>query len=149
MMITLLAKSLVGVSKMPKIVFSEKIGKLAIILKADEEVNATTFFSDPEDAMQIGFISTDSNRGIPKHKHLLFERNLSGTSEFLLVRRGSCSVNLWGIEEETVQSFNLNEGDSVLLLGGIHSIDSKTKNLLLLEVKQGPYAGSLDKVLLE
>jgi hypothetical protein len=148
-MITLLAKSLAGVSKVPEIVFSEKIGKIAIILKAADEVEATTFFSNPEDAMQIGLISTDINRGIPKHKHLLFERNLSSTSEFLLVRRGFCSINLWGTEEEAVQTFELKEGDSVLLLGGIHSIDSKTNNLLLLEVKQGPYAGNLDKVSLE
>jgi hypothetical protein len=134
---------------MPLVVVSEKIGKLAIILKSTEEVDTTTFFSSPEDAMQIGLISTDFHRGIPKHKHLNFERNLNSTSEFLLVRQGSCTLNLWGMEEEEVQSFELNVGDSVLLLGGVHSIDSQTKNLLLLEVKQGPYAGSLDKILLE
>ena len=133
---------------MPFVVVSEKIGKLAIILKSTEEVEATMFFSSPEDAMQIGLISTDFDRGIPKHKHLSFERKLSSTSEFLLVRQGSCTINLWGTEEETVQSFELNVGDGVLLLGGIHSIDSKTKNLLLLEIKQGPYAGSLDKIVL-
>ncbi len=133
---------------MPLVVVSEKIGKLAIIIKSSEEVEATTFFSSPEDAMQLGLISTDSDRGIPKHKHLSFERRISLTSEFLLVRQGSCTVNLWGTDEETVQSFELNIGDGVLLLGGIHSIDSKTKNLLLLEIKQGPYAGSLDKVVL-
>ena len=133
---------------MPFVVVSEKIGKLAIILKSTEEVEATMFFSSPEDAMQIGLISTDFDRGIPKHKHLSFERKLSSTSEFLLVRQGSCTINLWGTEEETVQSFELNVGDGVLLLGGIHSIDSKTKNLVLLEIKQGPYAGSLDKIVL-
>lgn len=134
---------------MPLVVVSKKIGKLAIILKSTEEVDTTTFFSSPEDAMQIGLISTDFDRGIPKHKHLNFERNLTSTSEFLLVRQGSCTLNLWGMEEEEeVQSFELNVGDSVLLLGGVHSIDSQTKNLLLLEVKQGPYAGSLDKILL-
>ena len=124
------------------------MGKLAIILKSTEEVETTTFFSSPEDEMQIGLISTGIDRGIPKHKHLSFERNLGSTSEFLLVRRGACTINLWGTEDEDVQSFELNEGDAVLLLGGIHSIDSQTKNLSFLEVKQGPYAGSLDKILL-
>jgi mannose-6-phosphate isomerase-like protein (cupin superfamily) len=147
-MTSLQAKNLSGVDEMPNVVFSKKVGKLAIILKSTEEVEITTFFSSPEDAMQIGLISTDIKRGIPKHKHLSFDRNLNSTSEFLLVRRGACTINLWGTEEEDVQSFELNEGDGVLLLGGIHSINSQSKNLLLLEVKQGPYAGSLDKILL-
>ena len=148
MMTCLQAKNFFGVNEMPLVVFSELIGELAIILKSTEEVEITTFFSNPEDAMQIGLISTDIARGIPKHKHLDFERNLTSTSEFLLVRQGSCTINLWGTEEEEVQSFDLSVGDGVLLLGGVHSIDSQTKNLLLLEVKQGPYAGSLDKILL-
>lgn len=134
---------------MPTEVVSPSIGKIAIIVRAADSVSETSFFSDAQDAMQLGLIHTDKSRGIPKHKHLRFDRALTVTTEFLLIREGSCKVNLWGTETDETQSFILNQGDGILLLGGIHSIDALTDELLMLEIKQGPYAGSLDKVLLE
>ena len=128
---------------------SPTLGKIAIIIKANDVVSSTTFFSDPLDELQLGLIATNQLRGIPKHKHLSYERKLNQTSEFLLIRNGSCKINLWGTLDEDVQSFVLNKGDGILLLGGIHSIDSQSDQLQILEVKQGPYAGSLDKEILE
>lgn len=127
-------------------VFYSKTGeKLAIVLKATAKVLATEFFSEDQDSLQIGLIATNKKRGIPTHRHLEFPRNLLTTAEFVLVRAGACKVKLQMFKEDEPIVIELNVGDGILLLDGIHGFDSLSDELQLLEIKQGPYAGNLDK----
>lgn len=131
-----------------EIIYGETGEKLAIVLRGSETSSETVFFSDTQDSMQLGLIRTDKKRGIPRHRHLDFERKLSKTSEFVLVRKGSCHVSLQMLITDKPQVISLVKGDGILLLDGIHGFDSLEDELILMEVKQGPYAGNLDKELL-
>ena len=128
-----------------ELIYAKTGEKLAIVLKATAEASATEFFSDDQDSLQIGLITTNKKRGIPTHRHLEFPRNLLKTSEFVLVRAGACRVKLQMLKEDEPVVIELNVGDGILLLDGIHGFDSLSDELQLLEIKQGPYAGNLDK----
>jgi hypothetical protein len=129
----------------PEVFYAETGEKLAIVLRATAKVSVTQFFSEDQDSLQIGLIATNKNRGIPTHRHLEFPRNLLKTAEFVLVRAGACKVKLQMFKEDQPIVIELNVGDGILLLDGIHGFDSLSEELQLLEIKQGPYAGNLDK----
>ena len=130
-------------------IYSSSGQKLAVFIPKIEYVKKTTFLTDESDYLQVGIIKTDKVRGIPRHRHLKFERNLYQTSEYLFVRIGTCRVSIWESEDSEAKSQILGPGDSILLLGGIHGIESLTEDLELLEIKQGPYAGELDKEIID
>ena len=137
------------IDSMSSIIFATTGQKLAIVMPKIEFVSKTVFLTDDADLLQVGIIKTDKARGIPKHRHLNFERNLDQTTEFLLVRSGACEVLIWENKESDPHRVVLEPGDSILLLNGIHALESLTEDLELLEVKQGPYAGVLDKELID
>ena len=128
-----------------EVIYAKSGEKLAIILRATASVLKTQFFSEEQDLLQIGLIATSKERGIPRHKHLEFKRSLFKTSEFILVRVGSCNVKLQMLQDDEPIVVYLDVGDGILLLDGIHGFDSLSEELQLLEIKQGPYAGDLDK----
>ena len=131
------------------IIFASTGQKLAIVIPKMESVSNTIFMTEEADLLQVGIIKTDKERGIPKHRHLNFERNLNQTAEYLLVRSGSCKVLIWENIESKAHSILMEPGDSILLLNGIHALESLTEDLELLEIKQGPYAGVMDKELID
>ncbi len=119
--------------------------KLAIVLRANDTSSETIFFSEVQDSLQIGLIATDRIRGIPRHRHLDYDRSLKKTAEFVLIRKGACKVYLQMFEYDEPIVVSLAKGDGILLLEGIHGFESIEEDLHLLEIKQGPYAGNLDK----
>jgi hypothetical protein len=70
------------------------------------------------------------------------------TQEVLLVRNGSCEVRLYDDILQEIGCVNLQSGDVIFLAHGAHRIEMLSE-CELLEIKQGPYAGELDKTILE
>lgn len=118
---------------------------LAVILRRDEAPAQTTFVTEDEHSFQAGFIVYPANSVIARHEHLPIERKVVGTSEALLVRRGVCEVEIYDTERAHVATRRLTEGDVVLLLAGGHAFNV-LEDCVLLEIKQGPYAGPREKV---
>lgn len=85
---------------------------------------------------------------VPIHRHNIVERKINQTQEVLLVRSGSCRVELYDELLEITDSIVLQTGDVILLAEGAHRIEMLSE-CEILEVKQGPYAGVDDKTILE
>jgi uncharacterized protein YjlB len=75
---------------------------------------------------------------------LSLERHIVGTPEVLVVRRGRCEADIYNEEQQLVATRELREGDILILVCGGHGF-RMLEDTVLLEVKQGPYAGLKEK----
>ena len=105
-----------------------------------------TFVTEKSESLQLGLMLRTMNDPVKLHHHHPVHRKIVGTSEFLLLRQGSCSIKIINRFESKI--INMNEGDCILLLKGDHKIDFH-EDTILLEIKQGPYLDGKDKEFLE
>jgi len=117
-----------------------------IVVQRTYVPEGVTFITEKFEPLQLGLMLRTVNDPVKLHHHHNVQRNIVGTSEFLLLRSGSCSVALFYKSESKI--INMGEGDCILLLKGNHKIDFH-EDTILLEVKQGPYLGEQDKDFLE
>ena len=117
---------------------------LAHIVRSQTRSEKTTFVTDPQDAFQLGFIVYPKGGRVANHFHKPVHRALTTTSEAVMVRSGSCELDLFSCPEHLVATKTLAPGDLVLLLEGGHGF-RMTEDCVLLEIKQGPYPGVDEK----
>jgi hypothetical protein len=122
----------------------------AIQLK-DSEFNNTTFFSQQEDIIQAGMIIYPPHHSPPFHNHHSIERSTIGTCECLYILSGSGCLEVCSLDYfDEIQRYEFCEGTLLILLSGAHRILSKDTQLRMLEVKNGPYDGTIsDKIYLK
>jgi hypothetical protein len=117
---------------------------LAYIVRAGFSPKETTFLTPPEFKQQVGFIVYPRGAEIARHLHLPLERRLVGTSEALVVRTGRCLIDVYSDDRVLVATRELRQGDVMLMVGGGHGF-RMLEDTVLLEVKQGPYTGMVEK----
>jgi hypothetical protein len=117
---------------------------LAYIIRSGAGPDRTTFVTHSEAAFQAGFVVYPAEGAVAPHIHVPVVREVVGTSELLVVRSGRCIVDLYDDERRLVASRELALGDAVLSLGGGHGF-RMLEDTVLLELKQGPYAGVAEK----
>jgi hypothetical protein len=76
--------------------------------------------------------------------HRPLQRQLIGTSEVLILRKGRCIMDVYNNEKVLVASRELQEGDIMLMVDGGHGF-RMLDDTVFLEVKQGPYTGIDEK----
>jgi hypothetical protein len=104
----------------------------------------TTFLTPDDFGQQMGMIVYGAGEAIPAHVHLPIVREVHGTTECVIVRKGRCAIDIYTSERKLVATRELEEGSIVLLLGGGHGFRMH-EDTVLFEVKQGPYVGNRDK----
>ena len=70
------------------------------------------------------------------------------TQEVLFIKSGKVRVDFYSNEQEYLESRILNAGDVILLADGGHGFKMLAPSEII-EVKQGPYCGEMDKVRFE
>lgn len=104
----------------------------------------TWFPTPPEYPLQVGFVVYPAGGEVARHRHRPIERHLQGTAEVILVREGRCEVDFYDSVGRIVATRELQAGDILFLVGGGHGF-RMIEPTILLEVKQGPYAGLEEK----
>ena len=117
----------------------------AIYIPASAKSDGVEFLTTVKNDIQVGLMTRDSNSPVVAHQHLKIQRSIETTQEFLLVRKGDAEVILFDNHGNQFHKIHLSLGDSILLVAGAHAI-TFTSDTELLEVKQGPYLQSQDKV---
>lgn len=117
---------------------------LAYIIRADLQPSQTTFITPPELKQQVGFVVYSKGGEIQRHLHLPIRRQLVGTSEVLVIRKGRCLVDVYSDDRELVATRELNQGDVLLMVSGGHGF-RMLEDTVFLEIKQGPYTGEAEK----
>ena len=102
------------------------------------------FFSNQNEFLQVGQIYYPQNHIIPSHEHLEVKTNISTINEVLILVEGKMEVNLY-LNRILKHSLIMNSGDAIVLMGGGHGF-KMLKPSKIIEIKQGPYMGDLDKV---
>ncbi|MCX7164829.1 MAG: hypothetical protein NTV11_00960 [Rhodocyclales bacterium] len=117
---------------------------LCILIRNELVPDETTFLTPPEYKQQVGFVVYAKGGEIARHTHVAVARQLLGTSEVLIVKKGHCLIDIYNDAHDLIATRELNEGDLMLMVGGGHGF-RMLEDTILLEVKQGPYAGLEEK----
>ena len=133
---------------MAHIVFiGRKDNPQAIVIRAEAEVDGIHFLTPLSFGQQIGLMKRPKDYVVPLHHHNPVKRIISETQEVLVIRKGSCEVDLVDADSEEV-TVRLSKGDVIMLASGSHRV-RMTSECEILEIKQGPYSQELDKTILE
>lgn len=117
---------------------------LCYIVRRELVPQRTTFLTPAEATLQVGYIVYQAAQEIPRHIHRRIERAIDRTGEVLLVRNGRCELDVYNDDRERVATREVREGDLIIFVGGGHGF-RVMEDTVLLEVKQGPYAGNDEK----
>jgi hypothetical protein len=117
---------------------------LCYIMRSGSLAAATEFVTPPDLTLQVGHIVHPRGHEIARHAHRPQERLISGTAEVLLVQRGRCEMDVYDNNRQLVATRELRAGDIVVLLDGGHGF-RMLEDTVLLEIKQGPYPGPVEK----
>lgn len=120
----------------------------AIILPATYDAAGIRFFTPDEYSQQLASMSYGTGKVIPAHTHNPVLRQVSYTQEALFIRKGRVRVDFFSHSREYRTSRILGPGDVILLISGGHGFEV-LEDLNMVEVKQGPYAGEMDKTRFE
>ncbi|MEJ5227785.1 hypothetical protein [Thermodesulfovibrio sp.] len=85
---------------------------------------------------------------IPPHVHNPVVREVQLTQEVLFIKSGKVRVDFYDDDKNYLKSTILEAGDVILLAHGGHGFEMLEESEII-EVKQGPYAGEMDKVRFE
>lgn len=115
----------------------------ATLLKSDFSSEGIEFLTDEILEMQLGYMQREKGYFISPHQHKTYKRNIFSTCETIFLKSGRVKVKLFS-EKIPFEEFILEKGDFLLLVGGGHSFEFIEKSEII-EVKQGPYVGNMDK----
>lgn len=119
---------------------------LAYIVRQSEDPTETRFLTPSDLNLQVGFVVRRAGEEIARHDHRRLERNIVGTSEVLVVKRGRCELDIYDNERRFVAKTELAAGDIMIMVGGGHAF-RMIEDTVFIEVKQGPYPGMDEKEL--
>jgi hypothetical protein len=117
----------------------------SIIIRSSYSNEGISFFSPNEYSQQLGYMKRAAGYVIPPHVHNIVAREIKLTQEVLYIKNGKVRVDYYDTDKKYLLSKILNKGDVVLLADGGHGFEI-LDDAEIIEIKQGPYCGELDKV---
>jgi hypothetical protein len=121
---------------------------LAVIVSNRFHEPGVKFFTDDRASLQLGSMSHPAGKIIAPHLHNPIPREVRHTQEVIFIRKGKLRVDFYGDDRAYLESRTLEPGDVILLIEGGHGFEV-VEDVELFEVKQGPYAGDMDKTRFE
>jgi hypothetical protein len=117
---------------------------LAIIVRNEFNKEGITFFTPNNFSQQLAFMKHNKNKIIEPHIHNAVSREIYYTKEVLYIKKGKLRVDFYTRSKKYLESRILYPGDFILLSEGGHGF-TILEDLEMIEIKQGPYVGDLDK----
>jgi mannose-6-phosphate isomerase-like protein (cupin superfamily) len=121
---------------------------LSVIIRASYKAEGIEFFTPDDFSQQLAYMNRAKDYVIPPHVHNAVQRDVHFTQEVLVIKSGKVRVDYYDEDKNYLESKILNKGDVVLLAYGGHGFEM-LEDSEIIEVKQGPYAGEMDKVRFE
>lgn len=125
-----------------KIIYNNQL--LAIIISSKYIEQGIHFFTPDEFSQQLAFMKHPKGKIIQPHIHNPVPREVHYTKEVLFIRKGKLRIDFYTDQQNYIESHFLETGDVILLSEGGHGFEI-LEETEMIEVKQGPYAGELDK----
>ena len=118
--------------------------QLAIILRHSFKKEGIEFITPNNYSQQLGYMNRPAGYVIEPHVHNSVPREVQFTKEVLFIKSGKVRIDFYNDEQKYLESCILNQGDVILLAFGGHGFEM-LESSEIIEVKQGPYAGDVDK----
>lgn len=117
---------------------------LAIIIKNNYKCEGVEFITPNEYSQQMAYMHHPAGKIIAAHVHNLVHRDVVLTQEVLFIKKGRLRVDFYDDYKDYLESHILETGDAILLTSGGHGF-KVIEEVEMIEVKQGPYSGDVDK----
>lgn len=121
---------------------------LSIIIRASFQKPGIEFFTPDDFSQQLAYMKRPKGYVILPHVHNPVPREVQWTQEVLFIKSGRVRVDFYDENRNYLESTILEAGDVILLAYGGHGFEMLEESEII-EVKQGPYAGEMDKVRFE
>lgn len=118
---------------------------LGVIIRDDYHAEGITFITPDDMPHQLGYMNREKGYVIAPHIHNKVPRVIDYTQETLIIKKGVVRVDFFTQEKEYLESRLLYKGDIILLAAGGHGF-KMLDSAEIVEIKQGPYAGDMDKI---
>lgn len=116
---------------------------LARHIVKDDIKDGLNFFSEDAEYIQVGIWGRyGQGKKLQEHIHNEFERTAKRTYEVLYVIKGRIEAKIYSLTEEFVETVTVQAGEVLVLLECGHGYEILEDDTTVLEVKNGPYAGS-------
>lgn len=117
---------------------------LAIVISNRFNKDGVHFFTPNEFSQQLAYMKHPTGKVIEPHYHNPVNRNVIHTQEVLVIKKGKLKVNFYDDKQDFIQHRMLESGDVILLASGGHGFEV-IEEIEMIEIKQGPYQGDMDK----
>lgn len=118
---------------------------LAKFFKHEKNSAGKNFFTENDEELQVASFNLKKDEIIIRHYHPNQDRDIKKTSEVIIVKVGMLQVDIFDDSHNFVETFFLEAGDIAILISGGHGL-SVIDDCEFIEVKQGPYNESTDKI---
>ena len=129
-------------------IYNQKKLYALIVRRNYQKKKGVNFFTDKESTQQFGYMNHKKNHIILPHRHNKRQSKILLTTEVLILLKGILRVDFYTDKEKYLFSKKLYANDLILLSDGGHGF-KVLKDVKMIEVKQGPYSLSMDKVKFE
>lgn len=129
-----------------RIYYGEEL--LSVIIRDNYHAQGITFITPDDFPHQLGYMNREKDYVIVPHIHNKVPRNVDYTQETLIIKSGVVRVDFYTQEQKYLESRIVYKGDIILLAAGGHGF-KMIQPAEIVEIKQGPYAGAMDKVRFE
>ena len=120
-----------------------------LIVRRDyQKKKGVSFFTDKESTQQFGYMNHKKDHIILPHRHNKRQSKILLTTEVIIILKGILRVDFYNDKEKYLFSKKLYANDLIMLSNGGHGF-KVLKDVKMIEVKQGPYSLSMDKVKFE
>ena len=121
---------------------------IALIIRREFSAEGINFFTPDEFSQQLAYMNRPLGYKIKPHIHNEVSRQVSLTQEVLFIKSGKVKVDFYDNNKNFLESKILLKGDVILLASGGHGFEM-LEDCEMIEVKQGPYSGDMDKVVFD
>ena len=118
---------------------------LSVIIRSSYQKEGIAFFTPDDSTQQLGYMNRPEGYEIPPHVHNEVPRTVTLTQEVLFIKSGKVRIDYYDDDKTYLESRVVGAGDVILLANGGHGFKMLEKSEII-EVKQGPYCGEMDKV---
>ena len=121
---------------------------LAMIIRSDFSKEGIEFFTPNDFSQQLAYMNRPAGYKIQPHIHNKVQREVFYTQEVLFIKKGKVKIDFYDDERNPINTIIVQTGDVILLASGGHGFEM-LEETEMIEVKQGPYAGEMDKMKFE
>lgn len=135
--------------KIEKVIIKNETYAIIVKNRHQFKKRGVNFATTNKELLQLGFIKHKKKTKIRSHFHIKRPRTINYLSEVLFIKKGILKVKFYDKKNKDLKKDKiLKKNDIILLLKGGHGFEV-IQDLEMIEVKQGPYIKSQDKVLIK